>query len=347
MSDVSKSLSRRALLAGAGAVAGTIAAPSIVRAQVPKLRYATGGGLGANEIVTIHLVDWMKENVLKRHGKEYVLDVTYTRGTPEAASLLAAGQADFATLSLPAFATAVAKNAVLGGLKIVADNFQDAREGYASQVFYVLEESGVRSIADLKGKTIAVNAFGTAVDLLLRVALKKSGLDPRRDVRIVEISFPSIGAAIREKRVDCGVLPLPFGATERAKGGLRAVFQGKDALPPYAVIFQAATSDFLKAQPAAAKAWLADYVDGLHWLYDPANRKKAVELAATLSKSPPEVVESYFLTKNDYYRDPDACLGAEQVQPPLDAMVAEGLLTARIEARPYVDMSFLPRGCTA
>ncbi len=164
-------------------------------------------------------------------------------------------------------------------------------------------------------------------------------------MRIVEISFPSIGAAIREKRVDCGVLPLPFGATERAKGGLRAVFQGKDALPPYAVIFQTVTSDFRKTQPAAAKAWLADYVDGLHWLYDPANRKKAVELAATLSKSPPEVVESYFLTKNDYYRDPNACLGAEQVQPPLDAMVAEGLLSARIAAKPYVDMSFLPASC--
>ncbi|HEV2508418.1 ABC transporter substrate-binding protein [Bosea sp. (in: a-proteobacteria)] len=341
------SMSRRGILAGGAAMAGTLAMPHVAKAQVPRLRYATGGGLGANEIVTIHLMDWMKDNVLKRHGKDYVLDVTYTRGTPEAASLLAAGQADFATLSLPAFATAIAKNAVPGGMKIVADNFQDAREGYASQVFYVLDDSSIKTIPDLKGKTIAVNAFGTAVDLLLRVALKKNGLDPRRDVRIVEISFPSIGAAIREKRVDCGVLPLPFGATERAKGGLRAVFQGKDALPPYAVIFQVATENFLKAQPAVAKAWLADYVAGLQWLYALENRKKAVELAATLSKSPPEVVDSYFLTKNDYFRDPNACLGAEQVQPPLDAMVAEGLLSARIDAKPYVDMSFLPRPCSA
>lgn len=344
---IGKKLSRRGLLAGAGALAAGIAAPGIVRAQVPKLRYATGGGLGANEIVTIHLMDWMKENVLKRHGKEYVLDVTYTRGTPEAASLIAAGQADFATLSLPAFATAIAKDIVPGGMKIVADNFQDARDGYASQVFYVLEESGIRTIADLKGKTIAVNAFGTAVDLLLRVALKKNGLDPRRDVRVVEVSFPSIGAAIREKRVDCGVLPLPFGATESAKGGLRAVFQGKDALPPYAVIFQVATQSFLKAQPAVAKAWLADYVEGLHWLYDPANRKKAIELAASLSKSPAEVVDSYFLTNKDYFRDPNACLAVEQVQPPIDAMVSEGLLSAAIDAKPYVDMSFLPRACQA
>lgn len=338
-------LSRRAVVAAGAAIAGSIAMPGIVRAQVPKLRYATGGGLGANEIETIHFTDWMKENVLKRHGKEYVLDVTYTRGTPEAASLLAAGQVDFATLSLPAFATAIAKDAVPGGIKIVADNFQDARDGFASQSFYVLEDSDIRTIPDLKDRTIAVNAFGTAVDLMLRVALKKNGLDPRRDVRIVEISFPSIGAAIREKRVDCGIVPLPFAAIERAKGGLRSVFQAKDALPPYPVIFQTATEDYLKSQPDAARAWLADYVDGLNWLYAPENKQKAIELAASLSKSPVEVVESYFLTKDDYYRDPNACLGAEQVQPALDAMVAESILSAHVDAKSYIDMSYLPRSC--
>lgn len=72
------------------------------------------------------------------------------------------------------------------------------------------------------------------------------------------------------------------------------MFQGRDAFPPYAVIFQAATNDYLKAQPGAVRAWLADYVDALKWLYDPANRKKAIEVTAALSKSPPEVIDSFF-----------------------------------------------------
>jgi len=70
--------------------------------------------------------------------------------------------------------------------------------------------SGINTVADLKGKKVAINAFGSAVDLVLRVALKKAGLDPRRDVQIVEVTFANIAPAIREKRVDCGVLVIPF-----------------------------------------------------------------------------------------------------------------------------------------
>lgn len=337
---------RDVLVGAAGTLVGSIAAPAIPRAQsVPKIRYATGGGLGANEIVTVLFVDWMRDNVLKRYGKAYTLDVVYTRGTPEAASLLGAGQVDLATLSMPAFATTILRDVVPNGIKAIADDFQDARSGYAQQTFYALEDSSIRTVADCKGKTIAVNAFGTAVDLILRVILKKNGIDPRKDVRIVEISFPSIGPALREKRVDVGVLPLPFGATELAKGGLRPVFRGSDAFGPYEVIFQAATNDFLKAQPAAVKAWLADYVDGLAWMYDPANRKKVVELTASLSKSPPEVVDSYFVTSKDYFRDPKACMDATLFQPSIDALAKEGLIARSFDAATYIDTSYLPSTC--
>jgi len=348
LKDARQPISRRAILkAGAAGAALTIAAPYVARAQgIPHIRYATGGGLGANEISTVHMSEWGRANLLKRNGKDYILDVTYTRGTPEAASLMAAGQVDLATLSLPAFATTIARGAVPNGVKAIADNFQDGRDGFATQGFYVLEDSPIRNAADLKGKTVAVNAFGTATDLLLRVVLKKNNIDPRKDLKIVEISFPSIGAAIREKRVDAGVLPLPFIANERAKGGIRQIFKGSDAFPPYSVIFQTATNDFLKAQPAAVKAWLADYVDGLKWIYDPANRPKVIEVTAALTKSAPEVIDGFFLTKSDYYRDATACINPSLFQPALDAMAKEGLIATSIDASKVIDTSYLPFPCS-
>ena len=45
--------SRRSLIGGAAAVAGTIAMPAIGRAAPPTIRYSTAGGLGPNEIETI------------------------------------------------------------------------------------------------------------------------------------------------------------------------------------------------------------------------------------------------------------------------------------------------------
>ena len=43
---------------------------------------------------------------------------------------------------------------------------------------------------------------------------------------------------------------------------------------------------------------------------DKANRSKAIELVAAFTKSPKEVLDSYFATGSDYYRDPNGCVPA-------------------------------------
>jgi NitT/TauT family transport system substrate-binding protein len=339
-------ISRRAWMLGAAGAA--IAAPfvsSASAASIPNIRYATGGGIGPNEMETIIFLDHLKQNVLKNYGKSYTLDMTFTRGTPEAAALLAAGQVDVATLSSPAFATVIVKDAVPGGLTIISDNYQDGHPGNATNSFMVLKDSPIKSVVDLKGKKIGINAFASAVDLALRVVLKKNGIDPRRDVEIVEIAFPNIASAIREKRIDCGVLVIPFLAVESPKGDLRPVFTGGDAFGPSSVIFQVTTNTFLKANSDAVRGFLADYVDGLAWFYDRANREKAVQLVSDFTKSPKEVLNSYFATDRDYYRDPNACVSGTAIQKPLDAMFEEKLIDRRIDVSKYINLSFLPKPC--
>jgi sulfonate transport system substrate-binding protein len=341
-------ISRRAWMLGAAGAA--IASPFISRlpasaADIPHIRYATGGGIGPNEMETIIFLDHLKQNVLKNYGKSYTLDITFTRGTPEAAALLAAGQADLATLSGPAFATIIVKDAVPSGLTIISDNYQDGHPGNATNSFMVLKDSPIKSVTDLKGKKIGINAFASAVDLALRVMLKKNGIDPRRDVEIVEIAFPNIASAIREKRIDCGVLVIPFLAVESPKGDLRPVFTGGDAFGPSSVIFQVTTNAFLKDHPDAVRGFLADYVDGLAWYYDRANREQAIQIVSDFTKSPKEVLNSYFATDRDYYRDPGGCVSAATIQKPLDAMFEEKLIGRSIDVSKYLNLSLLPKPC--
>jgi sulfonate transport system substrate-binding protein len=339
------SLSRRSLLRYGSAAAALVATPFAQAQDVPVIRYATGGGIGPNEMETVIYLEWMQKNVLKGYGKQYKVDMTLTRGTPEAATLLAAGQADMATLSFAVFATTVLKNAVPGGMTIVADNYQDGHKGYAANTYFVLDKSSIRNVADLKGKRIAINAYGSAVDLALRVRLKKEGIDPRKDAQIVEVGFANIGSAIRDGRVDCGVLILPFMNAEVGKGGLRAVFDGGDAFGQYSPIFQVGTNDFLKRQPGAVRAFLADYVLGLQWFYDPVNRKRAIEITSEFTKSPAAVLESYFMTAKDYYRDPLACVRSALIQTPIDAMFNEGLIDKPVKVIDHMNLSYLPVAC--
>jgi NitT/TauT family transport system substrate-binding protein len=343
-----RGVSRRSILKTGGAVVAATAlfAPTVLRAAVPTIRFANGGAVAPNEIETLMTTEFFQKNVLKNYGKTYELESTFTRGTPEAAALMAAGRVDIACLSFPIFATSVLKDAVPGGMSIIADVFQDGRKGYASNTFFVLED-GPKTIQDLKGKKVAINAFGSAVDLELRVVLKKNGLDPKKDVQIVEVSFPTMGPALREKRVDCAVMVLPFMAVEVSKGGLRPLFTGADAFPTFSVVFMAARNDFIKQSGDLVKAWAADYAGMLQWLYTPANRAKAVEVVAAFTKSPAAVLDTYFLTDRDYYRERTGCIDASKLQPAIDAMAREGFLPSTVDIGKYINTSFLPSPCKA
>ncbi|HEY7248124.1 MAG TPA: ABC transporter substrate-binding protein [Xanthobacteraceae bacterium] len=349
MSIARQPVTRRAVIGSAAAAPLALAMPfvRIASAAPATIRYATGGGIGPNEMETVIYLDWMQKNVLKGYGKDYTVDMTFTRGTPEAGTLLAAGQADMATLSFAVFATAVLKSIVPEGISIVCDNYQDGYPGYAQNTFFVLADSPIKSTQDLKGKKVGINAFGSAVDLALRIKLKKDGIDPRKDLSIVEVAFPNQAAALREKRIDCGILILPFMATELRKGDLRGLFTGGDAFGPYAVIFQVVTDAFLKKNREAVKSYLADYVRGLQWFSDPANRKKAIEITADFTKSPADVLASYFMTKGDYYRDPHGCVAAKVIQTPIDAMASEGLIDKSVKVTDHLNLGLLPYPCSA
>jgi sulfonate transport system substrate-binding protein len=341
-------MSRRSLLrSGAAAAAGLAASPWVARAQnAPvNIRFATGGGIGPNEITTCVWIDYLKENVLKNYGKAYTVDMTFTRGSPVAAQLLASGQVDIGTLSSPAFATAVSKNALPDGVGIIADVYQDGHPGFATNTFLVLKDSPLKTVADLKGKKVAINAFGSAVDIVLRVALKRANLDPKRDLEIVEITFPNIAPALREKRIDCGILVIPFLPLEVAKGDLRPLFTGADTLGPNEVAFMAASDPFIKAHPEALRALLADYVSALDWYYDPKNRDKALELVSGVMKSSKDVLGTYFLTSGDYYRDRNGCVSQKALQTPMDAMFEHKLIDQQIDSAKYLKMQYLPKPC--
>src|SRR5262249_45265554 len=136
-------LSRRQLLqfGAAGFVGASMSALRGASAAPVTIRYATGGGIGPNEMETIIYLDYLKENVLKNYRNWYTLEMTSTRGPPEAATLLASGQADLGTFAFRPFAPAIEKNAFAGGFSIISENYQEGPAGNASNTFFVLQDS--------------------------------------------------------------------------------------------------------------------------------------------------------------------------------------------------------------
>ncbi|WP_398480475.1 ABC transporter substrate-binding protein [Tardiphaga sp.] len=337
-------MSRRSVLAAAGSLAATaVIGASAARAAATTIRYATAGGIGPSEPQTVVFSPAMqKTGVLKSYGSVYTVDFVSTRNAAEATALLAAEQADIASAGFVNILAAVRKDIVPGGISVIADLFQDGKPGWASNTFFARSDSAIKTVADLKGKVIGVVGFGTPLDMALQVVLKKAGLDPKKDVQVVEVSFPNMGPALREKRIDCGSFINPFMANEKAKGGLHPVFNYGDAFGNLSVVCQAARKKFLAANGAVVKAYLADYVAGLQWLY--ANQPEAVKIAEQIAKAQPGAM-SYFATKDDYYRAETACIGAEQLQRPIDAVIKAGIFDGAFDAAKVIDTSYLPASC--
>ena len=87
----------------------------------------------------------------------------------------------------------------------------------------------------LKGKRIAVGAYGGTPNNVLRYFLKKWNLDPRKDVSLIEVGNSSIvPASIKSKQADLGVSSEPF-ITQLNKQGLwtQPIFNTGKELGPF------------------------------------------------------------------------------------------------------------------
>ena len=70
----------------------------------------------------------------------------------------------------------------------------------------------IKSMGDLKGKRLGISRFGSAADFGLRVMLRRLGIDPARDVTILQIGDePARSAAVQAGNIDGTVMNAPFG----------------------------------------------------------------------------------------------------------------------------------------
>lgn len=100
-------------------------------------------------------------------------------------------------------------------------------------VDHIVSLSSITSVEQLRGKTAAVNRLGSTSDLGLRLALRKLGIDPEKDVKII----PAGGTAERFAALSKGItqftiIPEPF-VTQAEKLGFRSLYHISDLKIPF------------------------------------------------------------------------------------------------------------------
>jgi sulfonate transport system substrate-binding protein len=171
--------------------------------------------------------------------------------------------------------------------------------------------------------------------------LAKAGLDDKKDVTIVEASFPNMKAMLKEKKVVFAPAVLPFSEDPELRAANHALFTQRDALGPSALGFLVARGDFLTKNRAAVVDFLEDYLRMVRWYSNPANHAEAVAIAAKFSKLPAAVFDKWLFTKGDYYRDPNGIPDVEGLQSNVDLTQKLGFIKAKLDVKKLVDLSLV------
>jgi NitT/TauT family transport system substrate-binding protein len=252
---------------------------------------------------------------------------------------LANGELEIANLAYSTFGLAI-QNAKMDDLRVIADEFQDGVPGYYSNEFMVLKDSEIRKVDDLKGKVLATNAAGSAIDIAMRAMLRRHGLEDKRDYSVVEAQFPAMRAMLAEKKVAMIQGTPPFSLDPELRQIARTLFTSKDAIGLSQFVFWTARKAFLDKNRAAMNDFMEDALRIARWYLDPANHDEVMQIASRVTKQPAERF-SWVFTKQDFYRDPNLLPNLKALQSNVNMTRELGFVKIDIDVPKFADLSFV------
>ncbi|HEV8014792.1 MAG TPA: TAXI family TRAP transporter solute-binding subunit [Stellaceae bacterium] len=313
-----------------------------------------GAGARADEPVPINIA-WItvpiglapifdaKKDVTKHYGKSYTLNAIHFAGSTPQITALASGDLDIAELSYSSFAIAI-QNAHLDDLRMVADSLQDGiKPDSYSGPFVVMKDGPIKTIEDLKGKSISVNVIGAGIDIGMRAMLRRHGLEASRDYNVIEANFEN-----QEQFLTSGKVAMTTTVSDMVNDPdfvklTRPLFALRDAMGgPTQILMRAARAGDIAKKRAAFVDFFEDEIREWHWYLDPPNRAAALKIVSDFNKKPVALYQSYIWTLDkDLYRDPDDRPNVAALQANVKTQKEAGFLNIDIDAAAHSDLSLV------
>jgi len=263
-------------------------------------------------------------------GKKYKIEWIQFQGTSPMVQAMAAGALDCSTQAPLTLAQGVEGMGLQG--YIVAQHVGE-KPGSFSVYWAVKADSPIKTVGDLKGKTVGINVYGGGIYYPLALLLKRNGLDPDKDIKLVETGFAPSEDAIRSGRVDAGVLNQPFAARAEAKGGLRKLFALSEVQQNIVHILEVCKKEFVDSNPVVAKLYVQDLTTGMKKAL--ANRAETLKVVSEVTKAPVDLLDTYLLKPNDFAREPGAHPNFAGIQAMFDLYQSVGLLKKPLSVKQF------------
>ncbi|MFG1344889.1 sulfonate ABC transporter substrate-binding protein [Xanthobacter autotrophicus DSM 431] len=302
---MSHGISRRRFALLAAGLAGTLAAaPALAQEKVVRIGYQKYGTL------ILLKNKGLLEGKLKPLG--YSVKWAEFPAGPQLLEALNAGAIDFGNTgeAPPIFAQAAGAPLVYVGYEPAAPQ---------GEAILVPKDSPLKTVADLKGKTVALNK-GSNVHYLLVKALEKAGV-PYTDIKTAYLTPADARAAFERGSVDAWAIWDPFQAAAEKTIEARQLADGTGIVSNYQFYFS--TKAFVDQAPQVVDAVLAGVAEIGAWVK--ANPKAAAAEFSPLIGIPAPILE-VALARQQYDVKPITPEVAAAQQKVADAFLALGLI---------------------
>lgn len=202
----------------------------------------------------------------------------------------------------------------------------------------LIVQRDINSLADIKGKTVVVDAVNTAYAFQLYEMLRQKGLN-KSDYEIKSVGGTSarLEAMTKDKAMVAAMMNPPF-SVRGEKAGLKDMGTAAAALGAYQGTSAFVLREWGKTNANMLVKYIEAYIEGRRWSFDPKNKDEAVALLAERLKLPADIAAlAYDRTKDDF--SPDGAIDMAGVKNVLKLRAQyEGGSPA--EPEKYIDLSY-------
>jgi ABC-type nitrate/sulfonate/bicarbonate transport system substrate-binding protein len=289
-----------------------------------------GWGIPAEEI---HYVMIEMPEVAPNNGTCYEVEWQQFAGTALGVQGIAAGTLDGATVGGLSAANGIEQGADL----VLTGEFIEERSGNFSTAWMVAADSGIDSLEDLEGKTVATSALGGSTDYIQDFHIEEeAGLVAGEDYEKVEVPFGQQVEGIQAGQFDMGIYPQPFFNQLNAAGDFEVMFRLTDVIDPFVQLLQGFRGEFVEQNPEAVQCYMDDWVTVSEYVADPANRDAVLEASSAVTGIPVEALEGFLLTEDDFFRPESGAISVEALQNEWDFFLERGGISQELNVEDYL-----------
>jgi NitT/TauT family transport system substrate-binding protein len=288
-----------------------------------KLRLAWAGFSPTNSPI------WVIEEKKLLQKQGVTPEIIAINASPTVLQALLADEIDAASISVTTLTSSRLQGADTVMIVGVVPTFVD----------HIVSIASITNVEQLKGKIGGVNRLGSTSDLGLRLALKKLGIDPDKDVKII----PTGGTAERLAALSKGltqftIIPEPF-LTQAEKLGLRNFYNISDLKIPFWWNGILTRESIIKSRRPLMLKLARAVVEAIHIIKTDKEYAKAL-FRKNLGVTDPEGLERAYKDYSNVfpevpYPNPDG------VKTMLDDLAPKNPKAAAADPKSFVDMSLI------